>query len=226
MELNRRPCVVSCGIGGAYPFGIDRLEKSLHYHGWSGETSLWRTYPDGCPEHKGDDQYAFKVYSLLEAYNKGCRVLLWLDSSIYLVKDLMPVFDYISDNGLFFFRTGYPLSATATDKMLDYAAEKREDLVEVPEFATGCVGISMDHPRGMEFLRQWTRYMQMGLFGGNRVRDKADSSHPLFMFSREDQSAASMILHKMGITETGQDKKWVCYYPHMTDETILVVKGL
>lgn len=226
MELSSKPCIISVGVNGAYSFGVDRLERSLYYHGWAGQTMFWKRYPDFCPEHQGDGQYNFKVFAFQEAIKKGYRKILWCDSSLYAIKDPMPVFDYIADHGIFFFKSGYPLSATATDAMLDAMSEKREDLVEVPEFATGCVGIDMDHPKGDAFFDAWKMFMRMGLFGGNRIHEEKDSKHPLFKFSRQDQSAASMVLHHMGIKECGHDKRYVSYYPAEEPSTIFFVKGL
>lgn len=226
MDLSRRPCIVSVGVGNAYRFGVDRLERSLLHHGWAGCTKFWRDYPKDCPAHRGDDQYNFKLYAMIEAFEEGSEVVLWCDSSLYAIKDPTPIFDYIVDHGIYFFKSGYPLSATATDKLLGYAGEIREDLVEVPEFATGCVGIDLRHEVGRTFFTEWMRYMRDGMFGGSRFHNPADSKHPLFKFSRQDQSAASIVLHKMGIKEAGHEKEWVSYYPTETENTILFVKGI
>lgn len=226
MELKNKPCIISAGIGGHYSFGIDRLEKNLMYHGWPGSTMFWKDYPKGCPRHIGDGQYNFKVFCFNEAFKAGHKVVIWVDSSIYPIKDIMPIFDYVNDKGLFFFKSGYPLSATATDRLLSYIGCKREELVDVPEFATGVVGINIDNPLGAHFFASWERMMHAGLFGGDRVHNEEDSKHPLFKFSRQDQSAASAALYEMGITSCGEDKDWVSYYPNVTDKTILFIKGI
>lgn len=221
-----KPCIISCGIGGGYAAGIDRLADNLRFHGWLGDTIFWKDYPEGCPKHEGAGQYNFKVYAFREAFKRGYKVVLWLDASIYPLKDPMPIMDYINDNGLYFFKSGYPLSATATDKLLEAYGEIREGLIDVPEFATGCVGINIDNPKGKEFFIGWSACQKLGYFGGNRVHDPSDSLHPLFKFSRQDQSAAAIILHKMKITTAGEDKDWVSYYPNVTDKTILFIKGV
>jgi hypothetical protein len=226
MELSRRPCIVSVGAGGAYPFGVDRLERSLNFHGWAGETVFYRGLEYGWPQHIGDQQYGFKLFAMERSFAAGRRVVLWCDSSLYAIKDPMPIFDYICDKGIFLFKSGYPLSATATDRMLEYSGEKRSGLKEVPEFATGCVGIDVDSTVGYNFLKGWLEYYQAGLFGGSRSYNPSDSKDPGFLFSRQDQSAASMVLHKMGITEAGHEKEWVSYYPSETKNTIFFVKGL
>ena len=55
------------------------------------------------------------------------------------------------------------------------------------------------------------QYMMDGMFGGNRVHDLNDSQHPVFRFSRQDQSASSIILHKMGITTAGETEDFLAY---------------
>jgi hypothetical protein len=226
MELHNRPCIISCGIGAGYVAGIDRLERSLQYNGWLGDVMFWRDYPKGCPKHEGEGQYNFKVYAFREAFERGYKVVLWLDASFYAIGDPMPIMDYINDKGLYFFKSGYPLCATATDKLLSFGRHKREDLIDVPEFATGAVGINIENPVGKDFFNRWVVHQTYGYFGGSRNYDKVDSEHPLFKFSRQDQSAASICLYEMGIKTAGEDKDWVSYYPNQTERTIFFIKGI
>jgi len=229
MDLtNHKACIISCGIGGHYPVGVDRLERSLNFVGWGGHTMFWRDYPEGCPKHAGPGQYNFKLYAFEAAFAAGYTVVLWADSSLYAVQDPMPIFDFINDNGLYFFKSGYSLAQTATDNLLTTEGVKREDLVNVSEFATGLVGINIENPKGKEFFKRWKYGMEWGLFDGNRVHDTKDSEHPLFLFGRQDQSQASMCLHKMGIKTAGEDMDWVAYYStnHNPERTIFFIKGL
>lgn len=221
MDLtNNRPIIISAGIGGHYPSGIDRLERSLIFNGWAGDLRLLKTYPELCPNHK-ENPYAFKPYLFKEVFDAGFKVALWVDCSFWAVRNPMPMLDYVNDNGLYFFKSGYPLSATATDLLLQHAKEKREDLVDVPEFATGAVGINISNPRGKEFFDEWMNQCKLGLFKGNRVHDENDSKHPLFKFSRQDQSSASMILHDMGIKNINAPE-WIAYHGTNYNETDLM----
>lgn len=212
LTSEHKPILISCGIGGHYVAGIDRLERSLYYEGWGGDMRFWRNeYPFGCRPHGGDGQYNFKVHCFDEAFLAGKKVAVWADASFWCVKNPMPLFDYVNEHGLYFFKSGYSLAETATDRLCDYAGVTREELIGVSEFATGLVGINIDNPKGSEFMTNWRKYMEDGMFGGNRVRDENDSKHPVFKFSRQDQSAASMILYKMGITTCGEDRDYQAY---------------
>lgn len=209
-----KPIIISAGIGGHYVAGIDRLERSLYYEGWAGDMKFWRNeYPNGCPEHVGDGQYNFKPFCFNECFLAGRKIAVWADASFFCVKNPMPLFDYVNVNGLYFFKSGYLLAETATDRLCNYAGVTREELIEkeVSEFATGLVGINIDNPNGKKFFQMWEEYRAAGMFGGNRFHDTNDSAHPLFKFSRQDQSAASMILYKMGIKTCGEDQDFQAY---------------
>jgi hypothetical protein len=212
MDLtSNKACIISVGVGGHYPVGIKRLERSLLFNGWAGEWILKTEYPEGCPKHEGDGQYNFKVYAFEEAFKLNYETVIWCDSSLYAVSNPMPLFDYVNEHGLYFFKSGYSLAETATDRLCNYAGVDRESLVNVSEFATGLIGINIANPNGKTFFTEWKRYMEDGLFGGNRAHDEADSAHPLFRFSRQDQSAASMVLHKMGIKTAGEGMDFQAY---------------
>lgn len=210
----KRPILISAGIGGHYAAGVDRLERTLLYEGWGGDMRFWRNeYPFGSHFHSGDGQYNFKVHCFNEVFMNDYKVAVWADASLWCVRNPMPLFDYVNENGLYFFKSGYLLAETATDKLCEYAGVSRLELIEneVSEFATGLVGINIDNPKGKEFFYTWKQYMEDGMFGGNRVHDLNDSQHPIFKFSRQDQSAASMILYKMGIRTAGEDNDWQAY---------------
>jgi len=155
-------------------------------------------------------------------------VVCWMDASFFCVKNPMPLFDYVNEHGLYFFKSGYSLAETATDRLLATAGVSREELYDVPEFATGLVGINIDNPKGKEFFQRWDDYREAGLFGGNRVHDLLDSQHPKFRFSRQDQSAASMILHQMGIKTCGENEDFQAYKNtgHNPEKVLFFIGGL
>jgi hypothetical protein len=223
-----KACIISCGIGGHYRVGIDRLARSLNFVGWGGHTMFWKDYPEGCPKHEGAGQYNFKLHAFEAAFAAGYTVVLWADSSIYAVQNPMPVFDYINEHGLYFFKTGYSLAQTATDALLQGARTTRDEVMNVSEFATGLVGINIENPKGKEFFKRWRYAMHWGLFNGNRVHDKSDSEDPRFLFSRQDQSAASMALHKMNVKTAGEDRDWTAYFSTKCnpERVIFFIQGL
>lgn len=204
-----KPVIISCGIGGWYKAGIDRLENSLNFNGYAGETIFWRDkYPEGSPSH-ADNPYAFKIYAFEEAFKKS-RIVLWLDASFWCIKTPHVLFDIVSEFGVFGFRTGYNCAQTCSDAALEWAGFTRDEAEFLPEIASGSVGLNLNNPNGKGVFDLWKQGCELGLFKNNRLRDNADSSDSRFVHARQDQSIFALAIHKLGLKFDYVD--YVAYY--------------
>lgn len=211
MDLtNQKPCIINVGVGGWYKAGSERLERSLIHHGYAGDMIFWRDeYPPGCPPHN-ENPYAFKIYAFREAFRRGYKIVCWLDCSFWSIKNPMPIFDIISDNGNFAFRSGYNCAQTCSDILLSSVGVSRDDAERMPETATGIVGINIDNPEGKKVFEHWEYFCDTGLFINSRNHNPLDSPDPRFLHGRQDQSAYSMALYKAGVQFSYVD--YVAYY--------------
>lgn len=229
MENIDKAVIVCEAIGGWYAKGAERLEKSLSYHGYAGQTLIWKdTYPPFSPNHN-DNPYAFKIAGIREAINLGFKIILQIDSSFWCIKNPHPIFDIIADKGIFAFRSGYNCSQTVPDNLLADVGITRDEAELIPETATGIVGFNMDNPDAQKVFEYWADFCDRGLFINNRVHDLKDSADPRFLHGRQDQSAFSMALYKAGIEFNYVD--YVTYYDHSnplknTDKAYFFIGGL
>lgn len=211
MTVNK-PVIICEGIGGWYAAGIDRLEKSLNYHGYAGDTIFWRNeYPPHSPSHS-DNPYAFKIYGIREAIRRGYKTIIQIDSSFWCIKNPHPIFDIIIDKGIFAFRSGYNCAQTCTDELLYATGITRDEAEKIPEVATGIVGLHLDNPDAQLVWQYWQSFCDSGLFKNSRTHDTRDSMDKRFLFGRQDQSAFSMALYKAGVKFLYED--FVAYYNH------------
>lgn len=207
-----KPCIISVGVGGWYAAGIDRMERSLIYHGYGGDMLFWRDeYPEGCPPHN-ENPYAFKIYAFREAFKRGYKIVCWLDCSFWNIRPCMPIFDIINEKGVFAFRSGYNCAETCPDNLLYDVGITRDVAERIPETATGIVGINIDNPNGKKVFEYWEDFCERGLFINSRVHNSNESADPRFKFGRQDQSAFSMALYKAGVEFNYVD--YVSYYDH------------
>jgi len=150
-------CIISAGIGGWYAQGVSRLERSLMFHGYAGQVLTWKDeYPEGCPTHE-ENPYAVKIFAFNEAFNRGYKCVMWLDASLWAIKNPHHIFDIINDNGIFAFRSGYNCAQTCTDNLLYYAGFSRDEAEQLPEIASGMVGINIDNPNCIDTF--WYRFI-------------------------------------------------------------------
>ena len=207
-----KPLIINAGVGGWYKAGSERLERSLLYHGYSGDMLFWRDeYPPNCPPHN-ENPYAIKIYAFREAFKRGYKVVMWLDCSFWAIKNPMPIFDIINEHGNFAFRSGYNCAQTVPDNLLAAVGISRDEAEQIPETATGIVGINIDNPEGKKVFEYWEDFCDAGFFKNNRSHDLNDSKDPRFLHARQDQSAYSMALYKAGVSFNYLD--YVSYYEH------------
>jgi len=224
--IKNKPCIISAGIGGWHPAGVERLHRSLVYHGYAGKLLLWKdTYPHRSPTHQ-QVPYAFKVYAFLEAFSRGFKVVMWLDSSFWCVKTPHNLFDTIVDKGVVAFRSGYNCAQTAPDNLLAYTGFTRDEAETLPEIATGMIGLNIDNPNAKALFDLWAKMAKDGMFNNDRAHNPLESADKRYLHGRQDQSAFSMAVHKLGLHVDCQNT--VAYYgtPHNTETTVFFIGGL
>jgi len=223
MDSNKT-CIISYGVGGWYNRGQFRLERSLIYHGYAGEIISHTTHPYNWPMHS-ENPYAFKIYAFEEALMQSYTHIVWLDSSVYAINDVMRLFDYINDNGIFAFRTGYNCAQSCNDRILQHCGITRDEAENIIEYATGCVGLNFNNPDARNLFGRWSEHMHAGMFKGSRLHDN-QSEDKRFLFHRQDQSAFSLSLHQQQIIMPHY-QDIISYYPNkISDEQIFFIKGL
>lgn len=186
-----------------YKDGQKRLEISLKKHAshidflkWTNEKEL------ECPPHK-EVPYAFKPYAFKKAHSLGYDVILWVDASIYAIKSLEPVFDYIEDNGCYFekalpkFWTG----EWSSDIALKNLGVTREKAMGIKELAATVMGFNFRSEIANSFFNEWINYANDGeTFIGDWTNERGQvSSNPRVKGHRHDQTTASILVHKMNI---------------------------
>lgn len=183
MEEIKR-CVVNLATG-RFLKGQKRLKKSMlsqayDFIHFTSESQV------GSPLHS-DNPYAFKIYAIERARELGYNQILWLDSSVYTVKDITPVFDWLTDKGIFLEEAGHHAGQWCNDETLKYFELDREDAMFYPMFSAGYCGFDFRNPISQEFFAEWKESMLNGMFRG------------LWENHRHDMTCGSIIANKQGL---------------------------
>lgn len=176
-------CIVNLATK-KYWGGQDRLKSSISGYDiitFSHEAEI------NAPLHTVNP-YAFKIYAIEHAISKKYNKVLWLDASVYAVKDPKPVFDWISKRGYFMEEAGHYVGQWCNDQTLNYFGITREEAMKMPMFSAGFVGFDFRQEIAREFFARWKNAMLNGMFKGDW------SNH------RHDMSAGSIIANQMGLT--------------------------
>lgn len=210
MELRTsKPVIICAGIGQWYPKGVERLEKSLLFHGWPADVITWKDIHPPASKPHGDSPYYFKIAAFEWALYRQYTHILWVDASFWAIQNPMPIFDLVNIKGFFMFRSGYRLSQTVNDRALERLGLSRDELEETPEYASGIVGLNFNNPDARHLYTHWKSYMDEGLNLGSRNHD-GQSQDERFLFHRQDQSCLSLAMYKLKLSIDEPD--WVAYY--------------
>lgn len=209
---NRR-CVVSlCNDRGRYRENMERLRQSLidnfdgDFLGFDGEESI------DSPKHE-DNPYAFKIYAIEKAIEKGYKSVIWLDSSVFAIKKLDPIFDEIEKYGYIMQEAGHMVGTWCNDFTLDYFDITRDEAMKMPMYGNaGFLGLDLKNEIAVTFFTKWANSMLAGCFKGDW------SNH------RHDMTAGSIIANILGM-EFKKGDEWLEYASPGTppkNETIIL----
>jgi len=189
-------CICSVATGG-FVTGLNRLISSLDKVGYTGGRLFYNsTLPPGSP-HPSVVPYAFKLYALKEAQRQGYTSLLWLDSSMWAIKPVEPVFDYIEKEGYLFEAAGQLLGWWSTDAFLKHHNLTRDEAITYPLHSAGFTGLNLISPLAQKFLDRWFELAQDGVSFIGPWNDSGPD--PRYKGHRHDMSAAGLIIHQLGM---------------------------
>lgn len=207
-------CIISfANTKNNYVKSLERLNESLRsnfdgdFISWIGEGAL------GAPLHV-DNPYAFKIYAFRKAKDLGYKNVLWLDSSVYAIKNVQPVFDEIKRDGFIFQEAGHFVGNWSSDSVLKYYGITRDEAMEMRMIGNaGFLGLNFEMGRPIAFLDKWSKAMENGLFKGAwNNNDKSLSEDERCFGMRHDMTNSSIIINQMGLYPLAKSaEEWLQY---------------
>lgn len=199
-------CIINVS-DGIHTLGQKRLKGSIESTGFDGDILFWSNkFPPDSPS-QNDAPWGFKVYAFKYAFEKGYDNVLWIDSNGIVIRDLLPLFQTISDTG-YFFHSQFVASVAewSSDITLSNMGLERTQVRHTPEISAFCIGLSRTHPAARKFFADWKQYCDDGVsFRGltrpdwreSLTNDKQQVSQDDFVHGhRHDQTVASILAHK------------------------------
>lgn len=248
METSVKACVLTAHNGkGWYPKGQKRLINSLRHHGFRHDvvdiecnptsSGGWRVLgaingklfqPRNYDRYKSDCVYTLKAAAFDYVRSLGYDTILWLDCSVWAIKDPEPIFDIISRDGHYFWRSGFTIGNTCSDKCLDYFMMTREYAHKINDCSTSMFGLKLSNPDSAKFLDDWLKAAEAGMFHGSRDEIPGRGDHEQKFMHRQDQSVASCLIHdySMKIHQPGEYSQYADVNGNYPESVVLVMAGM
>ena len=188
--------IVNVGVGLWYPIGSKRLHQSIIKY--SPNTAVFiNQIPH--TSHK-DNPYAFKIAAIQQAYDKGCRKIFWMDSSVYLRKSMKPLWDLLDTQGHVLIRNGFNCGQWCSDAALKILGLDREDAFIMPDYTGAVMGLNFEYERTREFFSKLQDACAKGCFKGSWSNQNGDVSEDTRVLGhRHDQVIGSIIADRLGM---------------------------
>lgn len=199
-----------------YIKGQNRLWATISHHSKIPVVTYQDLQEIGSPEHS-QNPYAFKLYAIEHAQKLGFKKILWLDASVYAVKDCTPVFDWLDEKGIFMEDSGHQVGNWCNEFTLNYFGITKDEALKMRMFAAGYVGFDFTNKISIEFFARWKQSMLDGCFKGSW----ADHRH--------DMTAGSIIANQMGLSYSfhGQFFSYIGeVYGEPKETSVFHLKGL
>lgn len=181
-------CIINFA-SGRHVRGQDRLRTSLQETGFDGKFLSWVAESQiGAPLHR-ENPYAFKIHAFDQAISQGYSNILWVDASVWAIKDVKPIFDHIDKYGYLMQEAGQFVGEWTNDECLNYFGITREEANKMLMYGNaGFLGLSVTSPIAMHFFNNWKVAMRDGIFKGSW------DNH------RHDMSCGSIIANNLNMT--------------------------
>lgn len=180
---------------GWYSKGQERLRKSLNGHDEA--LCFYPNFPNDL--FSKSNGYNVKPSALYEAAKTHSQ-LLWLDCSCWVIKDLQPIWDIVDSQGYYFINSNFNCSTYCNDKSLEYFGITRDEAENIAMISSGCFAIDLKTEKGALIYQIFIQSAIDNIFDNG-----TGSSDPRYIAHRHDQSALSIILHKLGCSIENPD---------------------
>lgn len=217
----KRAIVSFANSNGYYMQRLARLSDSLRnnfdgdFLGFVHEATI------GAPLHS-EAPYEFKVHAIQKAKKEGYTSVLWLDSSVFAIANVNPIFERLETQGLVFQEAGHMLGTWSNDATLNYFGITRDKAMNLPMIGNaGFLGFDFNNTLAEKFFSSWANSMNAGLFKGQWTNElTSESKDKRCKGHRHDMSCSSAIVHQMGLFDLAYKGDEVLQYAGPYDKTL------
>jgi len=191
-------CIVNFA-NGYFKKGQDRLVKSLQENKYQGDIIIFDQYEQvGSLTHQ-EVPYQFKVYAIEKARQMDYDIVLYLDASMFAIKNVMPVIYHIIDKGHLMELCGFSVGQWATDICLNEFSISREDAFSIPLHSAGFTGLNFKNELANTFFEKWLQKAkeEKTFIGDWNNNNRQCSQDERCLGHRHDQTTASIIAHQL-----------------------------
>lgn len=183
-------CVLLNVATGDYVRWQRRLMNSLGAVKFPYAAKFWTNeLPPSSPQHS-DQPYGFKLFAIKWAVEQGYKNILWIDSGLWAIRPVAPIFEAIARDGYYMTRDENKVATYCSDEALRWHGVTREAMRHVHLASGALVGICPGSDAGAQVWAWWLAAYEAGLYRGTVSKHSGQEDH------RGDESILGMLAHR------------------------------
>ena len=212
-----------------FALGQNRLRESLIQQGYQGDVITFNEFHQVGSKSHLEVPYQFKVFAIDKARQMGYDIILYCDASLWAIKNVMPVINYIIDNGYLLEICGFSVGHFSTDLCLSEFGISRENAFSIPLHSAGFTGLNFKNEVANNFFEKWLQKAreEKTFIGDWNNNNRQCSQDERCLGHRHDQTTASIIAHELEMNRTNPHFMQYNYDGVITkQETIFNCRGI
>lgn len=187
-----KPLIISLAINGRDNY-IEKQKKLIETLVLAGDCDHWilNEYPEGVTKQT-EIPYKFKYDLLKKAFEKGYRLIWWMDSTMRIIKNPFQLLEQSESGIVAFENIGHPTYKYITDNAVENLGCSNY-IYNVKNSWGGCIGFDFNKNKVSQILDDILHQAEIGSF------NNGGSDRGGFVAARHDQSVNSVIFHNYGV---------------------------
>jgi len=184
-----------------YEWGQENLRKSFETFDPDIPFFALKRYEEFNSLTHAECPYGFKVAAVEHIRKLGYDVIIWIDSSLRLIKSIKPLIQEISKVGVYLQGDAWKCGEWSNDSSLSYFNISRDDAMQIQNIHAIMIGFDFRHSDTMPFFLRWKQCADDGIFRGSKTNDKnTESKDPRCKGHRWDQTCLELVANELKIT--------------------------
>jgi hypothetical protein len=147
----------------------------------------------------------------------------------FALKDVMPIINYVIENGHLMELCGFSAGQYCADNCLSELNVTREEAFDISLYSAGFTGLNFKNPTSLYFFQKWFHHAkeEKAFIGDWNNNNKQCSDDERCLGHRHDQSVASIIAHKLRMTKINPTfMQYIYPNTEIKEETIFACQGI
>lgn len=197
-----------------YILGQKRQQQSLKDVKYEGDYFAFNSFEAIQSPNHTDIPYAFKPYAIKKVKDMGYKIVIWMDSPVYAIKNIDKFIEAITERCVLSFdNLGYTIGDYTSDACINHFNISRKEAFEKQMIMACLMGFDFTQTLANKIFNEYYQSATAEIYGGSWTNEANQvSGDNRVKGHRHDQSVMSILLDKYNIKPLHPHSTYFAYF--------------